>query len=294
MRANELGVIPVLMYHRVYEGAAGDYDITPARFEAELRRLWREGYVPVRAVDLVDGAVDVPAGKSPVVLTFDDSSAEQLSYTKEGKIEPRSAIGLLLAFARAHEGFEARASIYVNGRPFNSSDYPHMLRDLYHRGFELGNHTLDHVALSSLSPDSVRRQLVLGKRVVTDVVPAAKVQTLSLPLGIWPHPRRLALAGRWNGTSYENRGILLVGSNPAPSPFDRSFDPHAIPRIRSSKHRGRGPSYGSEFWLDYLKENPGKRYVSDGASETISFPKRLRARLHPRYGERAVTYREDP
>ncbi len=290
MRANELGAIPVLMYHRVHPEAAGDYDLTPAQFRAELKRLWSEDYVPVRTVDLVDGNLDVPAGKSPVVLTFDDSSVEQFGYTNNGDIDPDTAIGILLNFAAKHEGFRATASLYVNQRPFNSSEYPKMLRDLHERGFELGNHTLEHVDLGSSSPTEVKRQLALGRKLIADAVPDAEVATLSLPLGIWPQPERLAWSGRWRGIRYDHRGVLLVGSNPAPSPFDRGFEPHAIPRIRSAEQRGPTPSYGSEFWLDHLQDNKKERYVSDGNPETIAFPKRLRSRVARVHRPRAVAY----
>lgn len=288
--ANELGSIPVLMYHRVHPEAAGDYDLTPAQFRAELKRLWRESYVPVRAVDLVDGNLDVPAGKSPVVLTFDDSSVEQFGYTKNGDVDPDTAIGMLLDFAAKHEGFHATASLYVNQRPFNSSDYSKMLRDLHERGFELGNHTLEHRDLGSAPVSEVKRQLALGRKVITDVVPDAEVATLSLPLGISPDPARLAWSGRWRGIRYDHRGVLLVGSNPAPSPFDRGFDPHAIPRIRSSEQRGPAPTYGSEYWLDHLRKNEEERFVSDGDPETIAFRKTLRSRLADPYRPHALPY----
>lgn len=278
------------MYHRVHPAAAGDFDLTPSEFRAELKRLWREDYVPVRTVDVVDGELDVPAGKSPVVLTFDDSSSEQFGYTNKGDIDPDTAIGILLDFAAKHEGFEARASLYVNERPFNSSDYPKMLRDLHDMGFELGNHTLEHRNLGSSSATEVQRQLALGRKLITDAVSDAEVATLSLPLGISPQPARLARSGKWRGIRYDHRGVLLVGSNPAPSPFHRSFDRLAIPRIRSAEQVGPTPTYGSEYWLDHLRKNPTDRYVSDGNAETIAFPKRLRSHLDDRYRSLAVPY----
>lgn len=280
----------MLMYHRIHPKAEGEYDLTPAEFRAELKSLWREDYVPVRTVDLVDGNLDVPAGKSPVVLTFDDSSAEQFGYTKKGDIDPDTAIGILLDFAAEHDGFPPTASLYVNQRPFNSSEYPKMLRDLHRRGFELGNHTLEHRNLGSSSPSGVKRQLALGRKVITDVVPDAEVATLSLPLGISAEPEHLASSGRWRGIDYEHRGVLLVGANPAPAPFHRSFEPHAIPRIRSAEQRGSTPSYGSEYWLDHLRKNEQERFVSDGDPETIAFPKRLRSHLSRAYRSRALPY----
>jgi hypothetical protein len=47
VHANEIGVIPVLMHHRLVSKVDSEYDMTPAYFAAELERLQREGYYPV-------------------------------------------------------------------------------------------------------------------------------------------------------------------------------------------------------------------------------------------------------
>jgi hypothetical protein len=76
---DELGHIPVLMYHRIVDEPVSVYDRTPADFRAELERLAGEDYVPVTAADLAAGRIDVPAGTHPVVLTFDDGSPTQFA-----------------------------------------------------------------------------------------------------------------------------------------------------------------------------------------------------------------------
>ena len=66
----------------------------PPEFRTELERLWSQGYWPVRASDLALGRLGaVPAGKTPVVLTFDDSTQFQFSYDARGTSSrtPRSA-----------------------------------------------------------------------------------------------------------------------------------------------------------------------------------------------------------
>ena len=70
--ANELGEVPVLMYHRITPTPTSVYDRTPQDFRAELERLAAEDYVPVTATDYATGHIDIPAGKHPVVITFDD------------------------------------------------------------------------------------------------------------------------------------------------------------------------------------------------------------------------------
>jgi hypothetical protein len=56
VRANELGVIPVMMYHQIKPKITGPYDTTPRDFRAGLQRMFRAGYRPIRAIE--------PAGSS--------------------------------------------------------------------------------------------------------------------------------------------------------------------------------------------------------------------------------------
>ena len=60
----------------------------------------------------------VPAGKTPVVLTFDDSTQFQFSYDARGNIKPDTAVGILLEFQREHPGFPLAGTFYVNREPF--------------------------------------------------------------------------------------------------------------------------------------------------------------------------------
>ena len=291
VRANELGEVPVLMYHQIREDGGGDYDLTPDEFRAELERLWREGYRPVRAIDLVTGQLDVPAGKSPVVLTFDDSTKEQLALDRAGQIKPETAIGIMLQFKRTHPGFELAGTFYPNREPFAGvAAGPRLLRWLDEHGFELGNHTKDHIPLNQMSGEEARRQLVLGREVITAAVPDAQVRTLALPLVGWPTPRSIAWRGSWAGRSYTHEGIFLVGAEPASSPFARKFDPHAIPRIRTTPRGAADPEYGSSWWLDQLRRDRGRRYVSDGDPNTVAFPHRFAGALAPRFRGRAEPY----
>ena len=291
VRANELGEVPVLMYHQIRADGGGDYDLTADEFRAELERLWREGYRPVRAIDLVTGQLDVPAGKSPVVLTFDDSTKEQLALDRAGQIKPDTAIGIMLDFKRTHPGFELAGTFYPNREPFAGvAEGPRLLHWLYEHGFELGNHTKDHIPLNQLTGEEARRQLVLGRNVITDAVPDANVRTLALPLGAWPTPPSIAWRGTWSRQRYAHDGIFLVGAEPAKSPFARAFERHAIPRIRTTPEGASDPEYGSSWWLDHLRRDSGRRYVSDGDPDTIAFPRRFSDALAPRFRTRARPY----
>lgn len=286
LRVNEAGVVPVLMYHRITDGG-GEYDRTAAEFKAELLQLWRDGYRPISAADLATGHVDVPAGKSPVVLTFDDSSVEQFALTHGGNIGRGTAVDILLRFARSHPAFGPAGTFFVNERPFNDDRWPRMLRRLHDLGFEIGNHTLEHVNLGAVPKAEVQRQLALGAQMIRRAVPTQQVRTFALPLGIRPSPPSLARSGAWRGIRYRHDGVFLVGSGPAPSPFVRIFRPLAIPRIRSAEQpRGTPPTYGSEFWLKVLRGRRTKRYISDGDPSIVTVPRALRKHVRSNFDVR--------
>lgn len=289
--ADELGAIPVLMYHRLVESSTSEYDLTPEAFRAELEWLFANGYRPVLAADLANGLLDVPAGTTPVVLTFDDSSTSQARLTPDGGIDPGSAIGILVEVAAAHDGVAPVASLYaISSAMFGGGEQgDRVVRELLARGFELGNHSHDHANLARIGDAEVQRQL--AQNVATLARLGATVTTLSLPYGIQPTDRGLAVAGTSDGTSYRHDLVLLVGAGPAPSPFRVDFDPTAVPRIRSSPSwEGGEPDYGSRFWLEWLDAAPGRRYVSDGDPTRVSFPAARQADLAPAFAAVANPY----
>ena len=288
---NELGEVPVLMYHQIRADGGGDYDLTPKQFRAELARLWREGYWPVRAEDLVKHQLNVPAGKTPVVMTFDDSTKEQLFLDASGDIKPDTAIGIMLAFQKKHPRFPLAGTFFVNREPFAGvSEGPQLLRWLDEHGFEIANHTKDHIPLNTLSSTEAQRQLALGQKVITDAIPDAKVTDFALPLGAWPTPRKLAWRGSWGGIDYKIDGVFEVGAEPSLSPFSKKFDEHAIPRIRTTPPGVGDQEWGSSWWLDILKAHPERRYVSDGNPAVVSFPRAREDNLAPRFESLARPY----
>jgi peptidoglycan/xylan/chitin deacetylase (PgdA/CDA1 family) len=278
------------MHHQILPNGGGDFDQTPAQFRSELEQLWRDGYYPVRAGDLVSGRLDVPAGKSPVVLTFDDSTNNQLAFLGGGRLTPNSAIGILESFSHSHPGFPATGTFFVLRQPFtgNGSTSTATLRWLAAHGFELGDHTKDHLPLNGLDDKDVQRELVLGRHVIVDAVPGYRVRIMALPLGAYPRNGKLAVHGAWGGETYSFDAVFLAGAEPSHSPFSVKFDPSQIPRIGTFDN---GPTRnGMEYWLDLLKQEPSLRYVSDGDPKTISFPRDEEQYLGKRFRSRANAY----
>jgi peptidoglycan/xylan/chitin deacetylase (PgdA/CDA1 family) len=196
---------------------------------------------------------------------------------------------MLIAFSKKHPGFTATGTFYVISSMFERGNGPHLLDELANMGFELGDHTFDHANLGKLEATAVQREIIQGERMINDAVPEAKVWTLALPFGIYPEPRKLAIAGSWDGQSYRYRGVFTVAGEPSASPFSVQFDRLSIPRIESQPWRGV-IDLGSGYWLRYLRLHPGHRYVSDGDPGTISFPRIFGEALDSKYQARANPY----
>ena len=289
--ANELGLVPVIMYHRLLPaGEGGDYDHSPEEFRAELRQLYDDGYRPVTAAAFGSGEMDLPAGTSPVVLTFDDATHHQFRLLPDGTVDPTTSVGILLDFAEAHPDFPAVASFYVNRQPFGIPNYEPLLQELDELGFEVANHTIDHVRLATKDATGVQQGLVEGQREIRAALPDAEVATMSLPLGSRPTDPALGVHGTWDGETYDHVAVFLVGAGPAPSPFHSDYDASGVPRMRSSTWDGGEANYGSSFWLDSLRNHPERRYVSDGVVERISFPAAAADGLDPAFADRANPY----
>lgn len=265
--ADELGRVPVLMYHRIVAQPRSVYDRTPADFAAELERLAAENYVPVTTAELVSRRLDLPAGAHPVVLTFDDGDPSVLALTPQGQPAPGTAVRILLDVAAAHPRFRPVASMYVNEHPFGGQD-GRALRWLAAHGFEIGNHTRHHTNLRTAAESVATAAIAEEDAQIRQAVPGYRPSTLALPYG--SRPRRAELALR--GPGYVYGGVLLVGAGPAPSPCASGFDAGAIPRIRSQSS-GQEAEHGSAHWLDVLASPSGRRYTSDGDPATVAYPR---------------------
>ena len=108
------------MHHQLrLHGSA--YDMTPSQFQGELMRLWRDGFYPVTAEAYVSGHMNVPKGKSPVVLTFDDATNNQIGFRPDGRLDPNTAVGIMEAFAQAHPDFPAVGTFYIPRNAFDGN-----------------------------------------------------------------------------------------------------------------------------------------------------------------------------
>lgn len=273
----------ILEYHRI-ESPEGRWARTPDNFRRDIERLSEGGYRLIGLNDLLDGSIALPAGTTPVVLTFDDSSPGQLRFIgKNGSVEvdPDCAVGILEAFSRRRPEFGLKATFYV----LPGAKQPHKLfgqpeheraklRYLAAKGFEIGNHTLWHANLAKYPEDVVRKQLATAQEWIEKLAPGQRLRTLALPMGAYPKELGWAIKGSVNGSGYRHDAILMVAGGAAPSPFSRKFDPYHLPRIQATEAE-------LSRWLRHFEKNPQERFVSDGDPSTITVPKGERARLGP-------------
>jgi peptidoglycan/xylan/chitin deacetylase (PgdA/CDA1 family) len=278
---NELGRVMILQYHKI-DYPEGRWTRTPENFRRDLQRLWERGYRLVALNDYLDGKIALPAGTSPVILNFDDSSPGQFRYIQQGGdwvIDPQCGVGILEAFAREHPGFGRAATFYVlpganpPNRLFNQPDLAtRKLQYLVSQGYEIGNHSLWHAELGRYPESVVREQLAGAQEWVQRHVPGYRFRTLALPLGSYPKELSWAVSGEAKGMAYRHDAILMVAGGAAPSPHAKSFNPYRLPRIQAVER-------DLDYWLTYFDRNPGERYVSDGDAATITLASVHRDRL---------------
>ena len=287
---NELGLIPILMYHSVGGerefGGGPLYDrhglnIAPVTLRRQLQRMYDAGWYPINMRDALSARLDVPRGKTPVVLTFDDARPSQFRLLPGGGTNPDCAVGILEAFHASHPGWPRRATFYVlpesryNGVPFDQDGLEtRKLRFLARRGYELGNHTTSHRSLAGMSTATLRWEMAACARYFRRQVPGLTMDTMALPYGIAPRDRARwqdLLTGAQGGTRYHNRCILLARGGLAFAPADRRFDRTRIPRVEAAPGQ-------IERWLQ--PPPPGQEaplYVSDGDRNTVTVPRSARA-----------------
>jgi peptidoglycan/xylan/chitin deacetylase (PgdA/CDA1 family) len=278
---NELGRVMILEYHKI-DYPEERWTRTPENFRRDLETLYAKGYRLINLGDLLDRKIKVPAGTTPVVLTFDDSSPGQFRYIEANgsvQIDRKSAIGILEAFIAEKPDFGRGGTFYVlpgaskPNRLFNQPEYEgKKLQFLASHGYEIGNHTLWHANLGKYPEATVRAQVAEAQVWIQRHVPDYKTRTLALPHGVYPPDVNWVLNGTAKGTTYSHDAVLMVAGGPAPSPFSRAFDPVRLPRVQAVER-------DLAYWLNYFDKNPHERFVSDGDANSVTVPAASRDRL---------------
>ena len=285
---NELGVIPILQYHLfTTDPAAEDYLTRPIEdFRADLQWLYDHNFYVISMADLVRNEIDAPAGKHPVVLTFDDASASQfrLIEQEDGSllVDPNSAVGVMEEFFRTYDDF-GRGGFFallhfncfaIPTEPDQMQWCGRKLDWLAENGYEIGHHTWGHQDLLDVTDEEFQYQMGELWQWIEAEVPAsgALPSVIAMPYGNYPDrdthqsQRQMMREGiPYEGEVYVLEGALMVGAEPAPSPSSTEWDHIWIPRIQA---------FDDELakWLPQFENGGVILYTSDGDPDTVTVP----------------------
>jgi len=178
-----------------------------------------------------------------------------------------------LAFHAAHPDWPTRACFFVltdqNPRrpaPFYQPEFAQgKMEYLIKEGYDVENHTVDHLNLHKQTPDKVQYEIALAITGIQKYLPGHPVDLLALPEGRLPKDPMLAVSGHCGSVSYHNTAVLEAAWRPVPSPVNKKYTPYRLERI--SPGTGLNQSYD---WFKKLDAGVYAKYVSDGDPDTIT------------------------
>ena len=283
---NELGKVPIMMYHGIedkkdsdtkYTGGNVDkdgYNRTVESFRRDLEFYYNKGYRMIKLSDYINGKIDVEYGYSPIVITFDDGKENNIRVTgldSDGNIiiDKNSAVGVLEEFKKKYPDYNVTAIFFVNQGLFGQPEYNEkILKWLIDNNYEVGNHTKNHDNFSKI--DSNKTQEVVGYMYskLDSIIGDKYSKIVALPFGS-PYNKEHAnykyiLNGTYDGKEYNTDAALRVGWEPELSPFNKEFDKTFLKRCRA--YDNNGSDFDIEMVFRLLEKN---RYISDGDERTI-------------------------
>ena len=199
LRPTGRGIV-VLIYHRVGAGTGGEVDLPVDVFDEQLAYLRSQG--PVVSLDdallaLVGGP---PEGPDPIVVTFDDGTADFVDHALPVLVRHQVPATLYAATAFIDEG-----------RPFPDEGRPASwagLREACSTGLvTVGSHTHRHVLLDRLPDAEVADELDRSIDLIGDELGTAP-RHFAYPKAVPPSPSRsVAVAARFASAA-------LAGTHP--------------------------------------------------------------------------------
>lgn len=263
---NESGKIIIVMYHKFAEVETDEYSRSFENFRKDLEYLYELGYRTVSLNDYLENNMKVPVGCTPIILTFDDGTKGQFNLIEDSEdklvANPNSAVGIMEDFYKSHPDFGLNGTFFINGSGFfsGSGTEKERLEYLISKGFEIGNHTNTHVYLNKTSAETIQKEIGTVNNKVSELVDY-KINSLALPFGISSKEyKNYIVKGVYDNQEYENKIILLVGANPAPSPTSEKLNLLSLPRVRATGGNKR-VDCDLYYWLDVMEKNPEMKYV---------------------------------
>jgi peptidoglycan/xylan/chitin deacetylase (PgdA/CDA1 family) len=162
--------IPILLYHALFEGKgnAEKYAITTSEFEHHINYLSEKGFESISFDAFLNGYQPLP-NKKYIIITFDDGNYSDYS----------SAFPIL-------KKYDFVATFFVTVGRIGEHDYLDWghLREMIDGGMSIQSHSLNHLFLSDLSKDNLRKELTESKKILEDKL-SLPVHFISLPGGFY-------------------------------------------------------------------------------------------------------------
>ena len=260
----ESGKIIIAMYHKFAEEETDAYCRSFANFRKDLEYLYDLGYRSISLKDYLEDTIKVPVGCTPIVLTFDDGYAGQFHLINSGEelmVDPNCAVGIMEQFYQKHPDFGLNGTFFINGSAIfpGEGTVKERLNYLLKKGFEIGNHTNTHVNFSKASVEEIQQEIGTVHNMVKDLT-GYTMTSLALPYGISSKDNREYIhKGSYDSEEYENKIILLVGAEPAPSPSSEKLNLLSLPRVRATGGNKR-VDYDLYYWLEKMEQTPSMKY----------------------------------
>ncbi len=195
--------VPILMYHEVNDEVLNNLYLSVEDFKSQLDYFVEADITPITMEQLWEHWVNKkPLPEKPIVLTFDDGYRSMYT-TVYPLLKERGWCGTFYCIS------EARWD-----ESFLSAD---MIKDMYENGMEIGSHTMTHNELTTLTADSLAKELS-GSKEALSKISGSEITQLCYPSGrnnskvreaVKAADYRCAVTTEW-GFAAEAQGLLSL------------------------------------------------------------------------------------
>jgi peptidoglycan/xylan/chitin deacetylase (PgdA/CDA1 family) len=168
--------VPVLCYHHIKEIKPGDgeitrtYTVTPGAFASQMKALSDSGYHSVLPDELYNYlAYGTPLPEKPVMITFDDTDAEQFTL---GAAEMKKY---------GFKGVFFIMTISINKPRYMTKE---QIKELSDDGHQIASHTWDHNRVTKYTGEDWDIQTVKTRKTLEDIT-GKPIHYFAYPFGLW-------------------------------------------------------------------------------------------------------------
>jgi peptidoglycan/xylan/chitin deacetylase (PgdA/CDA1 family) len=243
VRPPRRGVV-FLIYHRVGGGTTSSVDLPAGLFEEQIAWLAESGRAVTIDAGLAALAQAEPPAQDPVVVTFDDGTADLVDVALP-----------ILCEHRVPAVFYLTTDFIEHGRPFPPAAPPlswAAVRDAIATGLvTVGSHTDTHALLDRIDPTAAAGELDRSRQLLAERVGVEAVD-FAYPKAVAGSPAVDALVRQ------RFRSAALGGCRPNPY---GTTDPHRL--ARSAVQRGDGMRY-------FQRKAAGGMALEDGLRRSVN------------------------